>query len=70
MADEVFCTATSYAVVHATTFEGQKVGSGQPGPVFQRLRQAWIEAVGVDFVAQSHHYHERLPDWERQAQHG
>jgi branched-chain amino acid aminotransferase len=70
MADEVFCTATSYGIVHATTYEGQKVGSGHPGPVFERLRQAWIEAVGVDFVAQAHRYHECLPEWERQAQHG
>jgi len=67
MADEIFCTSTTYGMVHAITFEGQIVGDGTPGPVFRRLREAWIEEVGVDFVAQAHDYAARLPGWlERQ----
>lgn len=65
-ADEIFCTATTYCLVHARTFEGQLVGNGEPGPVFQRLLQAWVDAAEVDFVAQAHDYHRRLPEWERQ----
>ena len=65
LADEIFCTATTYALVHATTFEGQMIGDGSPGPVFRRLLDAWKSSVGVDFVAQAHDYAARLPEWER-----
>ena len=65
-ADEIFCTATSYSLVHATTFEGQLVGDGKPGPVFGKLTDAWKDLAGVDFVAQAHSYAERLPAWEEQ----
>ena len=65
-ADEIFCTATTDALVHATTFEGQTIGTGGPGPIFNRLMQAWQELVGIDFVAQSRDYAERLPAWESQ----
>lgn len=67
-ADEIFCTATTYALVHAVTFEGQPVGAGHPGPIFQRLLDAWKGAVGIDFVAQAHDYAKRLPNWERRQQ--
>ena len=63
MADEMFCTSTTYGMVHATTFEGQTVGEGIAGPVFSRIRDAWKEEVGVDFVAQSQEYAKRLPEW-------
>ena len=62
-ADEIFCTATTYALVHATTFEGQVIGNGEPGPIFSRLLDAWKQSVGVDFVAQSRGYSERLAAW-------
>lgn len=62
-ADEIFCTATTYALVHATTFEGQVIGNGEPGPIFSRLLDAWKQSVGVDFVAQSRDYSERLAAW-------
>lgn len=65
MADEIFCTATSFALVHAATFEGQTIGDGGPGPVFRRLTEAWKTHVGLDFVAQAHDYAARLPEWER-----
>jgi branched-subunit amino acid aminotransferase/4-amino-4-deoxychorismate lyase len=65
-ADEIFCTATTYALVHAASFEGQTIGDGAPGPIFTRLLDAWRESVGLDFVAQARDYAERLPAWERQ----
>jgi len=65
-ADEIFCTATTYALVHATTFEGQVIGKGGPGPIFEKLIDAWKQAVDVDFVAQAHNYAARLPTWEEE----
>ena len=68
LADEIFCTATTYSLVHAHTFEGQLIGDGQPGPIFRRLLGGWKELAGVDFVAQAHEYATRLPEWlERDA---
>lgn len=64
-ADEIFCTATTYALVHATTFEGQQVGNARPGPVFLRLMEAWRQLAGIDFVAQAHDFAKRLPAWEQ-----
>jgi len=40
--------------------------TGKPGPVFQKLLEAWKELVGLDFVAQAHDYARRLLDWEQQ----
>jgi branched-chain amino acid aminotransferase len=67
-ADEVFCTATTYCLVHASTFEGQRVGDGKPGPVVRKLTEAWKKKVGVDFVAQAKDYAQRLPAWEQKQQ--
>lgn len=63
MADEIFCTATTFALVHAVSFEGQAIGDGKPGPVFRRLMAAWKELAEVDFVAQAQDYAARLPEW-------
>ncbi len=68
-ADELFCTATTYGMVHAASFEGQQVGDGQAGPVFQAILDAWVDCVGVDFVQQAHDYRVRLPAW-REAERG
>ncbi len=65
-ADEMFCTATTFCVVHAKTFEGQPVGNGERGPIVAKLQQAWTKFVGVDFIAQAQEYARRLPDWEKQ----
>ena len=69
-ADEIFCTATTYGLVHAASFEGNRIGDGKVGPVVKRLTEAWKKQVGVDFVAQAKDYAQRLPAWEeRQRQH-
>lgn len=65
-ADEIFCTATTYSLVHASSFEGQTVGDGTPGPVFQALLEAWKEKAGLDFVAQADLYAQRMPQWLKQ----
>jgi branched-chain amino acid aminotransferase len=64
-ADEIFCTATTYCLVHVAKFEGLGVGDGQPGPVFRKLTEAWKHLAGVDFVAQAHAYQQRLAAWEK-----
>ncbi len=65
-ADEMFCTATSYGIVHARSFEGQRVGDGCRGPVVERLTEAWQQQVGVDMLAQASEYAEALPGWLEQ----
>ena len=66
MADEIFCTSTSFCLVHAATFEGQHVGDSTPGPIFRQLRAAWNQLVNLDIVAQANEYAGRLPAWEAQ----
>jgi branched-chain amino acid aminotransferase len=52
-ADEIFFTSTPYCIMPATRFNGLPVGSGQVGPITQRLLAAWSELVGMDIVAQA-----------------
>ena len=42
-ADEIWLSAATRGVVAVTTLDGQPVGSGRPGPVWQRMR-ALVEA--------------------------
>lgn len=52
-ADEVLTTSTPSCVIPVTRFNGQPIGSGEPGPSFQRLIAAWSDSVGVDIVRQA-----------------
>lgn len=61
-ADEIFCTASSFCLVHAICFEGKEL-SPSPGPVFQRLVEAWKEYVGLDFIQQARDYQAALESW-------
>lgn len=63
-ADEIFCTATTYSLVHASTFEGQTIGDGNSGPVFQQLMRMWKKLATVDFVQQAEMYADGLTAWE------
>lgn len=63
-AEEIFCTATSFGIVHASRFEGTRIGDGTPGPILQKLIPGWRARVGLDFVAQARRYSELLPAWE------
>ena len=51
-ADEVLLTSTPPCVLPVTRFEGQPIGTGQPGPIYRRLLEAWSDAVGVDIRGQ------------------
>ena len=69
-ADEILLTTTPASMLRAATFEGQMVGDGGPGPVYQKLMDAWKQEVGIDFVAQARDYAARLGQWEKDQQSG
>ncbi len=62
-ADEIFCTASSFCLVHAIAFEGKELPPA-PGPIFEQLVEAWKEYVGLDFVQQALDYHQALASWK------
>jgi len=49
---EAFLTSTPHCLLPVTKFNQKPIGSGQPGPVFQRLIAAWSDLVGVDIIEQ------------------
>jgi branched-chain amino acid aminotransferase len=52
-ADECFLTSTSLCICGVRSLNGRTFGAGRmPGPVTQRLIDAYKEMVGCDFVAQ------------------
>lgn len=63
-ADEIFCTATSFCIVHAASIEGNQLPHSTPGPIVHKLRPAWQRTVGLDFIAQARSYAGRLGEWE------
>jgi D-alanine transaminase len=44
-ADEAFLTSSSAFILPVTTIDGQKIGTGKPGPITQQLRQIYVENV-------------------------
>jgi branched-subunit amino acid aminotransferase/4-amino-4-deoxychorismate lyase len=55
-ADEVLLTSTPWCMLPVARFEGRAVGRGVPGPVFQKLLNAWNELVGLDIAAQAERF--------------
>jgi branched-chain amino acid aminotransferase len=52
-ADEAFITSTSFCACPVTSVNGMKAGDGKvPGPVTQRIMDAYRQLVDYDFVAQ------------------
>jgi branched-chain amino acid aminotransferase len=52
-ADEAFLTSTSLCLCPVATVDGRALREPRvPGPVTERLQQAWKDLVGLDFVAQ------------------
>lgn len=58
-ADEILLTSTSPCVLPCNRWNGQAVGGGKPGPVFERLITAWSESVGLDIRAQAVQFAQR-----------
>jgi branched-subunit amino acid aminotransferase/4-amino-4-deoxychorismate lyase len=52
-AGEVMLSSTSSCLLPVATLDGRPIGDGQPGPVFQRLIDAWSQHVGLDIVDQA-----------------
>jgi branched-chain amino acid aminotransferase len=51
-ADEVFLSGTGAGLVPVRSLDGQAIGAGEPGPVFARVRAAFLEltkSLGVPF---------------------
>jgi branched-subunit amino acid aminotransferase/4-amino-4-deoxychorismate lyase len=55
-ADEVYLTSTSPCMVPVTRFNGQPIGAGKPGTMFQKLIAEWSRVVGLDIVAQAERF--------------
>lgn len=55
-ADEVFLTSTPLCLLPVVSLDRQKIGTGRPGDLFQRLIHAWSELVGLDIVAQARRF--------------
>jgi branched-chain amino acid aminotransferase len=51
-ADEAFTASTPYCLMPVTRINGVPIGTGQPGPVYRRLIDAWSQEVGLDIVQQ------------------
>ena len=52
-AEEMFLTSTSLCILPVRSFNGAAVGDGKaPGPITQKLIDAYSKSVGCDFVAQ------------------
>jgi branched-subunit amino acid aminotransferase/4-amino-4-deoxychorismate lyase len=58
-AAEVLLCSTSPCVWSVTRLNGQPIGDGTPGPISQRLREAWGKMVGVDIEAQARRFAKR-----------
>ena len=52
-ASEVLLTGTTGGVWFANTFDGHRIGNGQPRTQFQKVAQLWKEHVGLDNIAQA-----------------
>jgi len=51
-ADEVFLTGSGAGIVPVRSLDARSIGAGRPGPIYEKLRAAWLEAaprMGVAF---------------------
>lgn len=51
-AQEAFTTSTPYGILPVTKINGLPVGSGKPGPVFEKILSEWSKLVGLDIREQ------------------
>ena len=60
-ADEVLWLSTPMCVLPVTQVDDSRVGTGEPGPVFSELIDAWSNEVGLDIIAQAQTYSAKKP---------
>lgn len=51
-ADEAFLTSTPPCALPITHFNQELIGSGEPGPIYRQLMDAWSKSVGIDIIDQ------------------
>lgn len=51
-ADEAWLTTTPYCMAPVTRINNIPIGSGEVGPIFREMLQAWSELVGMDIEQQ------------------
>lgn len=52
-ADEVLLSSTSPCLLPVLSIDETQIGSGQPGPVFQKVLTAWNQLTNTDIAAQA-----------------
>jgi branched-subunit amino acid aminotransferase/4-amino-4-deoxychorismate lyase len=62
-ADEVLLCSTSPCVWPVLRLNGQTIGGGTPGEIFQSLLTAWSELTGVNIQLQAERFAQRSADW-------
>lgn len=62
-ADEVLLCSTSPCIWPVLRLNGQRIGDGRPGEMFQRLLICWSDLVGVNIQAQAERFAQRSTDW-------
>lgn len=55
-ANEVFLSSTSPCLLPVAALNRSPIGTGQPGPMFQRAIAAWSQLVGCDIVQQARQF--------------
>jgi branched-subunit amino acid aminotransferase/4-amino-4-deoxychorismate lyase len=55
-AEEVFLCSTSPCIWPVVRLNGEPIGSGVPGPMFQRVLSAWSHEVGIDIQGQAQRF--------------
>lgn len=52
-ADEIWLTSTPSCLLPVCWWQGEPVGTGQPGPIYQQMLRAWSDSVGVEIANQA-----------------
>jgi branched-subunit amino acid aminotransferase/4-amino-4-deoxychorismate lyase len=59
VAEEAFITSTPNCLLPVARFNGQPIGSGQPGKIYRQLMAAWNGMVGLDIAQQARKFAKR-----------
>ena len=51
-ADEAFMTGTPFCILPVTSLDGQAIGDGKPGEMFEKLITRWGDSVNIDIIKQ------------------
>ena len=61
-ADEAFMSATPFCMLPVTTIHGEKIGTGERGPIFDKLLDQWSTNVGLNIESQIKDFNKELED--------